>query len=424
MRTRFVGSLALLLGSTGLALGQAPAPTAPPPLAPVPVTAPAVVTEPAAEGQDNGGRLWGSTEYLLWWIKDGPLPFPLVLTGPGNTANPGALNAGGVPILTGDDITYGALSGVRATVGGWLGSDGGLGVEASGFLLPRTTKTTAASSDATGNPVLGFRYFDPPVGGVAAEDIFQASIPPGNPFGLGPLAGTIAVVSHTRLWGAEGNAVLGLNDRWQVLAGFRFAQLDEDLSLNLFSQAVDGGTEIFQGAIVPAPGAVASIDRFHTRNQFYGGQIGLRGDMTRGKLILGVTGKLGLGSMHEVEEVSGTSVLLTPGAAPITVPVGQFAGPSNIGRRSHDEFAVLPECQLRVGYQVNGWLRAYAGYDIMYLNHVIRPGNQVDLIVDDRTNPLNPAFVPGTVGTVYPQPMFNHSEFWAQGVDFGVELRF
>jgi hypothetical protein len=48
----------------------------------------------------------------------------------------------------------------------------------------------------------------------------------------------------------------------------------------------------------------------------------------------------------------------------------------------------------------------------------------VDLIVDDRLNPVNPGFVAGTTGTVYPRPMFNRTDFWAQGVNFGIEFRF
>ncbi len=422
MKHGLFGSFLTLLGSTGLALARAPVTPAPAPLAPIPVT------EPATGWHDDAGaacnsRLWGGAEYLLWWIKDGRLPDPFVLTGPGNTANPGALNAGGVPFLTDRGIDYPALSGVRATVGGWLGSDGGLGAEVSGFLLPRQRKIYRASSDATGNPVLGFRYQDPPVGGVAAEDIFQVSIPPGNPFGLGPLSGSLAIVSHTRLWGTEANAVLG-GGRFQVLAGFRYAELDEDLSLLFNSTAVDGGTEFFLGTPIGAPNGVASTDTFVTRNQFWGGQVGVRGDYALGNLLLGATGKIALGSVHEVVEVTGTSSLIPAVGAPITVAGGQFAGPSNIGRRTRDQFAVLPEVELRVGYQITSGLRATIGYDFLYLSRVVRPANQIDLVVDDRSNPVNPGFLPGPQGTMFPRPLFDRTDFWAQGLTLGLELRF
>jgi hypothetical protein len=70
-------------------------------------------------GEDCGPRFWVGADYLLWWFKDGPLPSMLVLTGDPTTNNPGALNAGGRPILTGPGINHGAISGIRVTAGGY-----------------------------------------------------------------------------------------------------------------------------------------------------------------------------------------------------------------------------------------------------------------------------------------------------------------
>ncbi len=168
-----------------------------------------------------------------------------------------------------------------------------------------------------------------------------------------------------------------------------------------------------------------TTDVFSTRNQFYGGQVGLRGEYALGKLLLATTAKVALGSNHESVQVEGASTLLMPGVAPTTVPVGQFAGPSNIGRRTRDEFAVVPEVEVKAGYQVTSWLRATVGYDFLYLSRVVRPGNQVDLFVNDSRNPVNGVFgAPPLDTSNFPRPFFNHSEFWAQGLTFGLELRF
>jgi hypothetical protein len=433
MRNGLIGSCLILLASAGRTFAQ----TAPPgnPTAgpePAPAWAAGATAAPVCTWEgcatNCGPCVWASADYLLWWFKDGPLPSPFVLTGDPNTNNPGALNAGGLPVLTGSGINYGALSGIRVTAGGWLGSAGGLGIEGSGFLLPQQTKSFRAASDATGNPVLGFRYLDPPVNGVAAEDIFQASIPPGNPFGLGPFAGSLAVVSSTRLWGSEVNAVAGLINngslRVQALAGFRYTDLSESLSLQLQSTAVDMGTLTFQGNTVTAPGGIATIDSFQTRNQFYGGQLGLRSEYCLGRFFISSTGKIALGSVHESVNVLGTSTLIPNPGPIVTVPTGQFAEPSNIGRRTRDQFAVIPEQEVKIGYQVTSWLRATVGYDYLYMSRVVRPGSQVDLIIDDRTNVVNPGFVPGTTGTTFPRPQFNTTSFWAQGVTFGLELRY
>jgi hypothetical protein len=52
-----------------------------------------------------------------------------------------------------------------------------------------------------------------------------------------------------------------------------------------------------------------------------------------------------------------------------------------------------------------------------------RPCNQVDLVVDTRADQVDPGFVPGARAT-FPQSRFNHSDFWAQGLTFGLELSF
>ena len=46
----------------------------------------------------------------------------------------------------------------------------------------------------------------------------------------------------------------------------------------------------------------------------------------------------------------------------VSVPSGQFAGPSNIGRRTRDEFAYVSDFEIKVGYQVSSCLRATVGY--------------------------------------------------------------
>jgi hypothetical protein len=262
-----------------------------------------------------------------------------------------------------------------------------------------------------------------------AEDVFQASIPPGNPFGVPPIAGSVAVISKTRLWGTEVNAVAGLvNDgglRLQALGGFRYADLAESLSLELRAMALPGGTVNFEGGMFPAPSAVASTDTFRTRNQFYGGQVGVRGEYALGNFLLGTTAKVGLGNNHESVEVSGMSSLFPAAGAAMSVPVGQFAGPSNLGRRTHDDFAVMPEVEVKLGYQLTSWLRATVGYDFLYLSRAVRPGNQVDLFVNDSVNPLNGVFGMAPLDTTaFPRPFFERTDFWAQGVTFGLELRY
>jgi hypothetical protein len=377
--------------------------------------------------------VWGGADYLLWWVKDGSLPYPFVLTGPVNgpapNNNPGALNEGGVPVLTGRSVDYGTRSGVRLTLGGWLDSEGSLGIEGSGFFLPQHAKVYQAASDGNGNPVLGFRYMDTPFANNLAEDIFQASIPPGNANGVGPFAGGLAVISSTQVWGAELNGVAAVSNsgplRLQALAGYRYVDLSESLTLQSQTTALGGSSVMFQGTAFPAPASTAVIDSFRTRNEFSGGQIGVRGEYTLGNLIVSGTAKIALGNNHETLEVQGVSTLFPNPGAPVSVPVGEFAGPSNIGHRTKDEFAVVPEVELKVGYQVTSWLRATVGYDFMDISRVVRPGDQLDLVINNSVNPTNAGFgVTPIDHSTFPRPFFNQTNFWAQGVTFGLELQY
>jgi len=60
----------------------------------------------------------------------------------------------------------------------------------------------------------------------------------------------------------------------------------------------------------------------------------------------------------------------------------------------------------------------------MYMSNVVRANNQVDLVVDTRANPVNGAFVAPTPTTVSPRLPFSRSDFYAHGVNFGVEIRY
>ena len=437
MRKGFLGSIPTLVAVAGLAVGESPyhqdsagiPPLVVPRIAPLPNNDPHGDTMPTTDWERNCNStepcVWLNGEYLLWWVKKASLPPSLVTTGSAADQNPGALGQSGTHVLL-ENTHFGPedFSGLRLTLGTWLGSDSGMGIEGSGFFLPKRTKSFHANSDAAGNPVLTFRYLDPPPspGAPFPEDAFQAAIP-------GTFAGGLGVVATTRLWGAEAYAVgrlcCGSGLHLQLLGGFRYVDLEENLDLPFERRGlvlVPGVS--FQGNPFPAPSAVAAFDSFHTRNQFYGGQIGARGEYCQGNLFVGLSGKVALGDTHEVVNISGTSVLIPAGGQITTVSGGQFAAPSNSGRSKRDEFAVIPEAEIKFGYQFSRCFRAFAGYNFLYWSRVVRPGNQVDLVVDTAQVPIDPGFNAAAPRAVFPRPQFQRSEFWAQGVDFGLEFRY
>ena len=56
--------------------------------------------------------------------------------------------------------------------------------------------------------------------------------------------------------------------------------------------------------------------------------------------------------------------------------------PSNRGRFETNRFSLVPEFGVTVGYQVTDWFRIYAGYNLLYIGDVMRPGDQMDRVVN------------------------------------------
>ncbi|HZU39341.1 MAG TPA: BBP7 family outer membrane beta-barrel protein [Gemmataceae bacterium] len=380
-----------------------------------PVSAPAGVSSTdGAMWRDptpNSSALWIDAEYLLWWIKDGHVP-PLVTTGNPLLGNPnaptGVPGALGQPLTTplfGSPLDYGRDNGMRFTLGTWLGADSALGVEASGFVMENRPIGFATVSNVVGNPVIYVPFFNAVTGKEGSLTVAEE---------LEGISGQVSVRSESQLWGAEGNGLYRLGDPGPLtlglLLGFRYLDLRE--SLDMAAQSTDFEFNI----------QYAYNEGFHTRNQFYGGQTGLRVGYHQGAVSLDVTGKVALGNTHEVLTISGVNTVSGAGAGPAagTFPGGGvFVQPSNLGVQSHDAFAVVPQIQAKLGWNATNWLRTTIGYDFLYWSDVIRPGDQIDRVV----NPTQ-AFGGTLVGPARPMPLFNHTGFIAHGVSFGLELTF
>ncbi|OWK43207.1 hypothetical protein FRUB_02806 [Fimbriiglobus ruber] len=73
---------------------------------------------------------------------------------------------------------------------------------------------------------------------------------------------------------------------------------------------------------------------------------------------------------------------------------------------------------MNLGYQVTDHIRLIAGYSFLYLNSVARPGNQIDPVID--TQQIPPATGTGT----RPAGGVRTSDFWVQGINLGMQLRY
>ncbi len=179
----------------------------------------------------------------------------------------------------------------------------------------------------------------------------------------------------------------------------------------------------FDGAAVNPPSTIADSDSFSTRNSFCGGQVGVRWQEAFGKLNLGVTGKIALGATEQRVAIDGFSVLNTPGAGVTVAPGGILAQTTNGGTHSRSVFSVVPELGLNVGWQFTPWLSANLGYTYLYWSDVVRPGAQIDPRVNPFVVPTDQNFGGGP-STGHPAFVFHSSDFWAQGLNVGLTLRF
>jgi hypothetical protein len=159
------------------------------------------------------------------------------------------------------------------------------------------------------------------------------------------------------------------------------------------------------------------FDRFNTRNEFYGGQLGGRVEYAGDRLFLSGLFKIGLGTTHEVVDLTG----FTRGA--VNTPGGLLVLTSNGGRRSHDEFAAVPELGINVGYQVCRGFQVFVGYTFLYISDVVRPGDQINRNVNPNLLPASPTFRTPT-GPAEPAFSFQRTDFWAQGMNFGLAFRY
>lgn len=383
-----------------------------------PVTPPA----PAPEGGheylstvDTPASWYGRAEYLLWWTKNDKTPIPLVTTGsPGNNGviqQAGALGRADTVVLSDGVLDRNPFSGGRFTLGYVYDECGQRAVEVSGFFLsPRSSNFGASSAF---NQVLTRPFFDVNNGQQSVERVAFPGFSTGN----------VQVHSPSELWGIEANHLkkwcCGCDYRVDVLAGVRYLDLRERLGI-VENVQTDPTTPLpFDGNLVRIE------DVFATHNQFYGAQVGIQGAWQFGRLTLDGRAKLALGVTHQTLSING-SQQFPPGTPNVdTRPGGLYALNSNIGTYSRNQFSVVPEVGVSVGYDVAENLRLSVGYNFLYWSSVVRPGDQIDPNLDITRIP-NFARPAGTqpVSSPHPAVLFKDTDYWAQGLTFGVEFRY
>jgi hypothetical protein len=369
-----------------------------------------------------------SGDYLLWWIKGQPVSTAiLTLASPADAAAvanlqpvaAAAINRPNTTILFGDQsVDFHGFNGMRYSAAFAFDDERRWAMEGSFFLLEQQQSTYNVAGGANGSRVFGRPIFN----NVNNTETAELDAIPGF------FTGSASVTTSSQLYGweinATYNAVRSSNLTWDFIAGFRALDLNENMTISDSLTQIAPGFLTFQGAPLPSGARISDFDSFSTTNHFWGPQLGTRFDWTFGQFHVDFSTKLAMGVTEQLVAINGsTTVVNSAGGIIGSQPGGILALPSNIGQHYHDQFTVVPEVGLNLGYRITPLIEARIGYTFLYWSSVARPGNQIDRSINTTQVPSDPSY--GTAGgTNRPAANVTGSDFWAQGINFGLQFQF
>lgn len=350
------------------------------------------------------------SDLLLWYVRSGHAP--ALVTG-SSPANLGIIGAGDTRVLYGD-TRLGNTYHVGGNFGGvyWFGCQQCWGLDGNVFFLGRNGNQFAATTGDT--PLLARPFFNLNQG-VPFSQIVGAT---------GLATGGVLVTNETSMWGADINLRHYLAStpcaRLDGFVGFRYLNLSEELSITeSFARTPNSPVSIG----VPQAVSGTVTDFFRTENHFYGPQIGLTGEVRRGRWFLEGRTAVAMGTVVQTAQIGGSQSIQLVNGSTATAAGGLLALPdANIGTFTRNRFGVVPEVGLKLGLHVTPNLRLAVGYNFLYLNSVLRPGDQIDPGLDVTRIPNFP--LPGNIqrlSTPRPAPTLRDSDLFAQGISFSLQ---
>ena len=356
------------------------------------------------------GNFWARADYLLWTTAGARVP-ALVSSGATSDPVPNTITLFGDGKYT-DDIRHQ----YRFRLGHWFGDCRRWAIQADWLDLGQNSSEYSASS--TGDPILARPFYD-----VLREmDAVQLIAYPGE------AEGSVNARVSNRFYAVGAGLRRNLlcrasccgdcdtdGARLDLIGGYRHYHLRDSVGVteNITLTAGSGGH--------PAGTVFDVRDSFESRNEFHGGEIGLVLQRFRGRWSFEAMAKLAMGGCRQTVTINGQTIITEPNVASVTHTGGLLAlEDTNIDTYRRDGFAVIPQFGFEVGYQLTDHSRVYAGYDFLLWTGVKRAGDHIDTNVN--TSYMPPATSPG--GTAVPAFAWQNADFWAQGLNFGYEIRF
>lgn len=354
---------------------------------------------------------YGRIEAIYWWT-DGMFTPALVTTSPPGTtrANAGVLGVPGTSILFGNTgLNNDGRFGGRVSMGYYINRACGAAIEGDYFSLGDANDNFNASSP--GNPILARPFYDILQGTESSELVAFPNV----------LSGSVDVQSSTRFSGG------GIRGRWNlcgcddcdpcngcswrtgVTAGYRHYYLADSLQV----------TETLVSTDTANPGNFLVRDNFNTYNNFDGFEIGGIMEGRNGRWSWELLSRTAIGNTNSKVDIAGFTDATQNGVTTRGTG-GLLAQRTNIGSYERDAFAIAPQLEATLGLQLTSVWRVTFGYTFIYWSNVVRAGQQIDR--DINTNLLPPETVP-FAGPLRPAFAFNDTDFWAQGINLGLDAR-
>lgn len=350
--------------------------------------APQPFVHPLPERAPRGYCGYARLEYLYWWIDPQDSPSLFVYR-----------TIRGVNSIDASELDNGERQGGRFTAGFWLNPQLTWGLEASYMQL-----ADRHPSFITDAPTISRLFIDSTIGQPTAVVVAAPGV----------ATGSARAESDMRYYQCEVNSRYELCrfscGHIDVLGGFRHCRLEEELKVSTSS--------------VPGTGFLLTNDIFDTDNQFFGGQLGLEGEVNYGCFFINASAKCAVGHNRQFVTIAGSRLGSDGGDQGGFVPGGLLAVPTNIGSYRKGEFCYIPEVGLNVGVKLCANMRLTAGYSVLFLSNVVRPGDQINVNINPTQlqAPGGPPAAPvGTLGPFF--NAFNESSLWAHGASVGLEVR-
>jgi hypothetical protein len=365
-----------------------------------------------------GYQFWMRNEALLWWLHGQGVP-PLATASPAGTAREevGVIGNPGTKILYGGTrIDEDLREGWKISMGIWFDQCCPLGIEGNFLILGE--HSTNFQAGGTGTQLIA----RPIVNVTSGDFINDAELIEFPEI----VTGVVRVTTRSRLLGGEvrvrGTIACqevgfgrrgGTRFRLDGFCGYRHLQLSEVININENLLNMDP-----QGT-VPAGTRIDLLDRFDTLNQFDGGVFGLVAGLQGKRWNLEVLASVAVGPNHRTVDNLGMLVQRVPDQIPSIQGAGLLVLPSNAGRVTDTDVVLIPELGANLSLAVTEHVVLTAGYTFIFWDGVVRPGEQIDLEVNESQIP------PGTLaGEERPARFRREEDLWIQGIRLGLEFRY